>query len=115
MCASAQKPSCFNSKRKSGLAKGCRTKVNCAVCIWGGLKAISTVSARIVLSGAHKWSWVHRILFEELSRLSVDRDALVRDRLAGISLTDVAKKYRISRASVVRVVWHAKQSQLVAA
>jgi DNA invertase Pin-like site-specific DNA recombinase len=47
--------------------------------------------------------------------LSVDRNALVRDRLAGMSLTDVAKKYRISRASVVRVVRQAKQSQLVAA
>ena len=47
--------------------------------------------------------------------LSVDRIALVRDRLAGMSLTDVAKKYRISRASVVRVVREAKQSQLVAA
>ncbi len=40
--------------------------------------------------------------------LSVDRNALVRDRLAGMSLTDVAKKYRISRASVVRVVRQAK-------
>lgn len=47
--------------------------------------------------------------------LSVDRDALVRDRLAGMSLTNVAKKYRISRASVVRVVRQAKQSQMVAA
>ena len=47
--------------------------------------------------------------------LDVDRNALVRDRLAGMSLTDVAKKYRISRASVVRVVRQAKQSQLVAA
>jgi hypothetical protein len=47
--------------------------------------------------------------------LSVDRNALVRDRLSGMSLTDVAKKYRISRASVVRVVRDAKQRQLVAA
>jgi DNA invertase Pin-like site-specific DNA recombinase len=47
--------------------------------------------------------------------LNVDRNAIVRDRLAGMSLTDVAKKYRISRASVVRVVRQAKQSQLVAA
>jgi DNA invertase Pin-like site-specific DNA recombinase len=47
--------------------------------------------------------------------LDVDRDALVRDRLAGMSLTDVAKKYRISRASVVRVVRDAKQTQLVPA
>ena len=47
--------------------------------------------------------------------LDVDRDALVRDRLAGMSLTDVAKKYRISRASVVRVVRDAKQQEMVAA
>ena len=47
--------------------------------------------------------------------LNVDRNALVRDRLAGMSLTDVAKKYRISRASVVRVVRDAKRRQLVAA
>jgi DNA invertase Pin-like site-specific DNA recombinase len=47
--------------------------------------------------------------------LDVDRNALARDRLAGMSLTDVAKKYRISRASVVRVVRGAKRSQLVAA
>ena len=44
--------------------------------------------------------------------LSVDRNALVRDRLAGMSLTDVAAKYRISRASVVRVVRDAKQRQV---
>ena len=47
--------------------------------------------------------------------LSVDRNALVRDRLAGMSLTDVAKKYRISRASVVRVVKDAKRQMLAAA
>lgn len=47
--------------------------------------------------------------------LDVDRDALVRDRLAGMSLTDVAKKYGISRASVVRVVRDAKQQETVAA
>jgi DNA invertase Pin-like site-specific DNA recombinase len=47
--------------------------------------------------------------------LDVDRNALVRDRLAGMSLTDVAKKYRISRASVVRVVREARQQEMVAA
>jgi DNA invertase Pin-like site-specific DNA recombinase len=36
--------------------------------------------------------------------LNVDHDALVRDRHSGMSLTDVAKKYRVSRASVVRFV-----------
>jgi DNA invertase Pin-like site-specific DNA recombinase len=47
--------------------------------------------------------------------LNVDRIALVRDRLAGMSLTDVAAKYRVSRASVVRVVRDSKQRQMVAA
>ncbi|MGB7848539.1 MAG: recombinase family protein [Candidatus Acidiferrum sp.] len=47
--------------------------------------------------------------------LNVDRAAIVRDRLAGMSLTDVAAKYRISRASVVRVVRDAKRSQMIVA
>jgi DNA invertase Pin-like site-specific DNA recombinase len=47
--------------------------------------------------------------------LDIDHEALVRDRLAGMSLTDVAKKYRISRASVVRFVRLAQQRQAVAA
>ena len=34
--------------------------------------------------------------------LIVDHQSLVRDRLAGMSLTNVAKKYSVSRASVVR-------------
>ena len=34
--------------------------------------------------------------------LAVERQALVRDRLSGMSLTKVAKKYGVSRASVVR-------------
>jgi DNA invertase Pin-like site-specific DNA recombinase len=40
--------------------------------------------------------------------LDVDHKALVRDRLAGMSLTHVAKKYGLSRASVVRFVHEAK-------
>jgi DNA invertase Pin-like site-specific DNA recombinase len=47
--------------------------------------------------------------------LNTDRAGIVRDRLAGMSLTEVAKKYGISRASVVRVVREAKQRQVVAA
>jgi DNA invertase Pin-like site-specific DNA recombinase len=47
--------------------------------------------------------------------LNVDHDALVRDRLAGMSLTNVAKKYGVSRASVVRFVREAQQRQAVAA
>jgi DNA invertase Pin-like site-specific DNA recombinase len=41
--------------------------------------------------------------------LDVDRAALVKDRLSGTSLTAVAKKYGLSRASVVRFV---RESQI---
>lgn len=34
--------------------------------------------------------------------LAIDHEALVRDRLSGMSLTKVSKKYSVSRASVVR-------------
>jgi DNA invertase Pin-like site-specific DNA recombinase len=47
--------------------------------------------------------------------LNVDHDALVRDRLSGMSLTDVAKRYRVSRASVVRFVRNAQQRRMPAA
>jgi DNA invertase Pin-like site-specific DNA recombinase len=36
--------------------------------------------------------------------LNVDRAAIVQDRLAGLSLTEVAKKRRVSRATVCRLV-----------
>jgi DNA invertase Pin-like site-specific DNA recombinase len=36
--------------------------------------------------------------------LNVDRAAIVQDRLAGLSLTGVAKKHRVSRATVCRLV-----------
>ena len=38
------------------------------------------------------------------ARLDIDRSAIVRDRLSGLSLTEVAKKHRVSRATVVRLV-----------
>src|ERR1039458_1868267 len=47
--------------------------------------------------------------------LDINHDALVRDRLAGMSLTKVAKKYGISRASVVRFVREAQQRQAIVA
>lgn len=47
--------------------------------------------------------------------LNVDRTAIVRDRLAGMSLTAVARKHRVSRASVVRFAREAKRQELVAA
>ena len=40
--------------------------------------------------------------------LDVDHDALVRDRLSGMSLTHVSKKHGLSRASVVRFVREAQ-------
>jgi DNA invertase Pin-like site-specific DNA recombinase len=43
--------------------------------------------------------------------LDVDHDAIVRDRLSGLSLTSTAKKYGISRASVVRFVREAQRKQ----
>ena len=36
--------------------------------------------------------------------LDVDRASIVRDRLSGMSLTDVGKKHRVSRGTVVRFV-----------
>lgn len=47
--------------------------------------------------------------------LDIDHEALVRDRLSGMSLTDVAKKYGVSRASVVRFVRQGQRTQEVAA
>lgn len=45
--------------------------------------------------------------------LDVDHDAIVADRLRGMSLTDVARRYSVSRASVVRFVRLALQSNPV--
>jgi DNA invertase Pin-like site-specific DNA recombinase len=42
--------------------------------------------------------------------LDVDHASIVEDRLRGMSLTDVAKRYSVSRASVVRWVRVARQS-----
>jgi DNA invertase Pin-like site-specific DNA recombinase len=44
--------------------------------------------------------------------LDVNHAALVRDRLAGMSLTDTARKYGVSRASVVRFVREAQRQQM---
>lgn len=43
--------------------------------------------------------------------LEIDRVQVIRDRLAGMSLTQVAKKHRISRASVCRLVKEMGHSQ----
>jgi DNA invertase Pin-like site-specific DNA recombinase len=37
------------------------------------------------------------------ARLDVDREQVVHDRRSGMSLTQVARKYSISRASVCRI------------
>jgi DNA invertase Pin-like site-specific DNA recombinase len=42
--------------------------------------------------------------------LDVDHESIVADRLRGMSLTDVAKRYGVSRASVVRWVREARQA-----
>jgi DNA invertase Pin-like site-specific DNA recombinase len=47
--------------------------------------------------------------------LDVDHVALVRDRLSGMSLTIVAKKHGLSRASVVRFVRASQTSDIQAA
>jgi Homeodomain-like domain len=36
--------------------------------------------------------------------LNIDRVQVVADRLSGMSLTEVAKKYRVSRATICRLV-----------
>ena len=46
--------------------------------------------------------------------LDVNHDSIVADRVGGMSLTAVASKYSISRASVVRFVRLAKQRELAA-
>ena len=47
--------------------------------------------------------------------LNVDRAAIVRDRLSGMSLTQVAKRYRVSRATVVRLAKEASQREMIVA
>ncbi len=47
--------------------------------------------------------------------LNVDRAAIVSDRISGMSLTQVAKRHRVSRATVVRLVKQAKQCQAAVA
>jgi DNA invertase Pin-like site-specific DNA recombinase len=47
--------------------------------------------------------------------LNIDHDALVRDRLAGMSLTNVAREYGVSRASVVRFVRAAQRRKVATA
>jgi DNA invertase Pin-like site-specific DNA recombinase len=43
--------------------------------------------------------------------LNIDRAAIVGDRISGMSLTQVARRHRISRATVVRLVKEAKRCQ----
>ncbi len=47
--------------------------------------------------------------------LNVDRATIVSDRMSGMSLTKVAKRHRVSRATVVRLVKQAKQYQAAVA
>jgi DNA invertase Pin-like site-specific DNA recombinase len=45
--------------------------------------------------------------------LDINHAALVRDRLSGMSLTDTANKYLVSRASVVRFVREAQRREAI--
>jgi DNA invertase Pin-like site-specific DNA recombinase len=47
--------------------------------------------------------------------LDIDRDALVRDRLSGMSLTETAERHGVSRATVVRLVREAGQNRATVA
>lgn len=47
--------------------------------------------------------------------LNVDRNAIVRDRLSGMSLTQTAKRHKVSRATVVRLVREANQREMTVA
>jgi len=47
--------------------------------------------------------------------LNVDRAAIVRDRLNGMSLTETAQRHRVSRATVVRLVKEASQREVTVA
>jgi DNA invertase Pin-like site-specific DNA recombinase len=46
---------------------------------------------------------------------NIDRDALIRDRLSGMSLTETAKRHRVSRATVVRLVREASHNRATVA
>jgi DNA invertase Pin-like site-specific DNA recombinase len=48
------------------------------------------------------------------ARLDVDRDQVVQDRRSGMSLTKVAKKHNISRASVCRLMKEANENPVLA-
>lgn len=47
--------------------------------------------------------------------LNVDRGTIVRDRLSGMSLTETAKRHKVSRATVVRLVREVSHQQMNAA
>jgi DNA invertase Pin-like site-specific DNA recombinase len=47
------------------------------------------------------------------ARLDVNREQVIQDRRSGMSLTQVAKKHRISRASVCRLVKEANENSVV--
>jgi transposase len=47
--------------------------------------------------------------------LDVDRVAIVRECVSGMSLTQVAKRHRVSRATVLRLVREANQREIIVA
>jgi DNA invertase Pin-like site-specific DNA recombinase len=81
------------------------------------MNACRSISAlERALSGEKIRKGMRRAEFEgqRLGRapLQVDHAAVVRDRLSGMSLTNVAKKYSVSRASVVRFCREAQRRQV---
>jgi DNA invertase Pin-like site-specific DNA recombinase len=76
--------------------------------------AISSLERDLLCDRVRQGIARRRLMGLPVSRqpLDVDHASLVEDRLRGMSLTDVAKRYGVSRASVVRWVREARQCGL---
>ena len=65
-----------------------------------------------IKDGMRRAKWGQRL---GRAPLDVDRVAIVRERVSGMSLTQVAKRHRVSRATVVRLVREANQREIIVA
>lgn len=76
------------------------------------IAAISALERDILRDRVRQGLMRRRLMGFPLGRapLAVDHASLVADRLRGMSLTEVAKRYGVSRASVVRWVREAKRT-----
>ena len=74
--------------------------------------AISALERDILKDRVRQGIFRRRLMGLPVGRqpLPVDRGAIVSDRLGGLSLTEVARRHSISRASIVRWVREAKQA-----